>query len=82
MYVGGTFPHKEREADPAETVLLFIGGTEEFVAVYLQFYPLLDSPAYGIVVGKRNSKTEERIEEMKALHVTVAGAQLHEPLRE
>ena len=65
MYVGGTLPHDRQEVEPAETLRIFIGGTEEFVAVYLQFYPLLDSPAYGIVVGKRNGKTEERIEAMK-----------------
>jgi hypothetical protein len=69
MYVGGTLPHEEREADPAETFLIFIGGTEQFVAVYIQFYPLLGSPAYGVVVGERNGKTEERIDAMKALYM-------------
>tara|TARA_E500000318_G_scaffold56155_1_gene52239 strand:+ start:6343 stop:7224 length:882 start_codon:yes stop_codon:yes gene_type:complete len=64
IYVGGT-PVDERKVDPAETLLISIGGTEEFVAVYFQCYPLLGSPAYGIVVGKRNDKTEERIEAMK-----------------
>jgi hypothetical protein len=61
-YVGGGIPH---EVDPSTTTLLTLGQVDEgpgqnLIAVRLQFYPHLGSPAYVVIVG-------EPLEDIKAL---------------
>lgn len=68
-YVGGTQPMDEGDIDPAGTVFIQIGGAEDFVAVFFQIYPPLKSPAYAIIVGRRNENTQARIEAMEQHYI-------------
>lgn len=61
-YVGGGSPEAPHLIDPAHTVLLTLGQAKEglgngLVAVRLQFYPLLKSPAYVVIVGEHSENT-------------------------
>ena len=72
-YVGGGPRAAPHEVDPATTVLLTLGQAEDgpgkgLVAVRLQFYPQLGSPAYVVIVGKPLENIEAR-----AKGVTVSG---------
>ncbi|MFN2258324.1 MAG: HNH endonuclease [Parasphingopyxis sp.] len=65
-YVGGTLPDAPHKVDPAYTTLIALGSANGLLAVRLQFYPILGSPAYAVVVGEPNENTEGRINEMIA----------------
>lgn len=65
-YVGGTFPPEPHEVDPANSTFMSIGGTDNFLAVRLQFWSALSTPAFAIVVGEPHENTEDRIQAMIA----------------
>lgn len=63
-YVGGTSPQEGREDSVADTVFLSIGSADNIVAVMVQFYLALQTPAYAVVIGEKNGNTEARIKAM------------------
>nr|WP_242154360.1 HNH endonuclease [Sphingomonas sp. BAUL-RG-20F-R05-02] len=63
-YVGGTFPSTDGPIPPEITTILAIGGVGDLVAVRIQFYHVLGSPAYAVVVGRENENTAARIADM------------------
>ncbi len=63
-YVGGTFPKTEAPIPPEVTTLMSVGGVGDLVAVLIQFYHVLGSPAYAVVVGRENENTAARIAAM------------------
>jgi hypothetical protein len=63
-YVGGTFQTTDRPMPPEVTTLMSVGGVDDLVAVRIQFYPVLASPAYVVVVGRENESTAARIAAM------------------
>lgn len=68
-YVGCTLPIHLSEDDASTTVFLSVGSKDSLVAVFFQFYPMLNSPAYAVVVGEKNDKTEIRIAAMNEHYV-------------
>ncbi len=63
-YVGGTFPTTGGQITPDVTTLMSVGGVGDLVAVRIQFYHVLGSPAYAVVVGRENENTAARIAAM------------------
>lgn len=63
-YVGGTFPTIDRPMPPEVTTLMSVGGVDDLVAVRIQFYHVLGSPAYVVTVGRENENTAARIAAM------------------
>lgn len=63
-YVGGTYPTTDGPIPPEVTTLTSVGGVGDLVAVRIQFYHVLGSPAYLAVVGRENENTAARITAM------------------
>ncbi len=59
-YVGGTFSKTDSPIPPEVTTLISVGGVADLVAVRIQFYHVLGTPAYAVVVGRENDNTAAR----------------------